>query len=60
MRVMAGVAVSASVALVACGPEEPKDRTGESSGGSATAAAKFAPRVKLHERESLRPVDATQ
>ncbi|TXL91937.1 hypothetical protein EW053_05225 [Streptomyces sp. IB2014 016-6] len=61
MRAMVSVAVSASVALVACGPEKPKEYTGaEPSQASATAAAKFAPLVRLHEKESLMPMDASR
>lgn len=61
MRAMVTVAVSASVALVACGPEKPKEFTGaEPSEASATAAAQFAPLVRLHEKESLMPMDATR
>ncbi|MFB8350431.1 hypothetical protein [Streptomyces niveus] len=61
VRATVCVAVSASVALVACGPEKEKEFTGaEPSEASATAAARFAPLVRLHEKESLMPMDATQ
>ncbi|MEU5363947.1 hypothetical protein ABZ354_10725 [Streptomyces sp. NPDC005925] len=59
VRVMVSLAVVASVALVACDPEEPKEYTGaESAGASSAAAAQFAPLVRLHEKESLMPMDA--
>lgn len=58
---MVGVAASASVALVACGPEKPKEYTGaEPSQASAADAARFAPLVRLHKKESLMPMDATR
>ncbi|MGW5689995.1 PT domain-containing protein [Streptomyces asiaticus] len=61
MRVMVGVAVSLSVALVACGPEKEKEWTGaEPSKGSAAEAARFAPLVRLAKGESLLPMDATR
>ncbi|TLS46951.1 hypothetical protein FE633_06765 [Streptomyces montanus] len=61
MRAMVSVAVSASVALVACGPDEPKEYTGaEPSQASAAAAARFAPLVRLAKKESVMPMDATR
>lgn len=61
VRATVCVAVSASVALVACGPEKEKEYTGSKpSEASATAAARFAPLVRLHEKESLMPMDATR
>ncbi|GGK16321.1 hypothetical protein GCM10011583_55280 [Streptomyces camponoticapitis] len=58
---MVTVVVSVSVALVGCGPEKPKEYTGaEPSEASATAAAQFAPLVRLHKKESLLPMDATR
>ncbi|WP_381789566.1 hypothetical protein [Streptomyces niveus] len=61
VRATVCVAVSASVALVACGPEMPKEFTGaEPSEASATAAAQFAPLVRLHKKESLMPMDASR
>ncbi|WP_405610854.1 hypothetical protein OG292_07990 [Streptomyces sp. NBC_01511] len=54
MRAMGTVVVSDSVVLVACGPEKPKEHTDtDSSGESATAAARFAPLVWPHEKSSL-------
>ncbi|MEV0777730.1 hypothetical protein ACIBLA_08615 [Streptomyces sp. NPDC050433] len=65
MRVRSGamvsVALSASLALVACGPEKEKEYTGaEPSEASAAVAAQFAPLVRLHQKESLKPMDATR
>ncbi|MEU9790855.1 hypothetical protein AB0E27_09505 [Streptomyces sparsogenes] len=60
MRALAGVAVSLSVALVACGPEKEKEYTGaEPSQGTAADAARFAPLVRLAKGETLEPMDAT-
>ncbi|WP_279617140.1 hypothetical protein [Streptomyces regalis] len=61
VRAMVGVAVSASVALVACGPEKPKEYTGaDPSQASAAEAARFAPLVRFAKKESLMPMDATR
>lgn len=61
VRVLVTMAVSACVALVACGPEKPKEYTGaEPSQASAAAAARFAPLVRLAKNESLMPMDATR
>ncbi|HET9381805.1 MAG TPA: hypothetical protein VFP69_13355 [Streptomyces sp.] len=60
VRAMAGVTLLASMALVACDPEVPDEYTGaEPSGATAVAAARFAPLVRLHEKESLMPMDAS-